>query len=109
MVVTDNPEKLAKAKKNYESFWNKFKDYENKDDKLYASYVEIGGSSVIEDYYWTDNKITPTGLLKWFGSYEGITKVMIHKDKYDQLITMYQNPSTPLEVEGIVVIRNDTV
>lgn len=112
-------ERVALGKKNYEEFWNKMQelasDEEDDDGKLYASYVHLKSGDVVEDYYWSDHEITPTGLLKWFGTYNqnrnhhNVVLVSIHPDKYDKLITMYDNLYEPLEVNGIQVVRNDTI
>ena len=77
----DDEEKKRIAKHNYDRFLTKFQS-ENIEiaPKQIVAYVTLNDGTVLDDYYWTDNEVTPTRVYRWL--MENYNKHSVQRDKW---------------------------
>lgn len=109
-------EKLQKAKQSYEEFLEKMskKVEEEQQDEFLVSYVMKRNNDIVEDYYWSNEDITPTKLYRWILKYNGqhvsreewAASVRIPKELYDTVLEMLdiEEDTGVLEMDDVLIM-----
>lgn len=104
------------AKKNLEEFFKKFEtELEEPKDPLdfIRSYVVKRNGSIVEDFYWTDNIITPTAVLKWIKEYnrsnvkqsEWIVEARLEDRIYKELQKMLEKDIEDIIINDVKIVK----
>lgn len=102
-------EKLALAKKNYETFLNK----EYQPTPLYnynPTTLKLKNGKTILNMHWCDNEITPTRFYRWLTAQQRtdngqIVEVTLDERLFAQLEHMVANKEYPITFGDVIVTK----
>ena len=112
-MMTDE-QKTEVAKKNYALFCERMTTLFNKMTQrpFLKAYVYRRDGHCVEDYYWTDEKLTPSAFYKWLLTYNNgqtavskwVSYVKIPSNMFDYLLTELNVPhADSLNFDGVLV------
>lgn len=116
--MEETTDKTVIAKQNYENFHRKMASLLKEEPKQRISvYVFHNDGTSTEDFYWSDHELTPTGFYKWIKTYnkpntfrtKHIHEVHIPDFLYKRLITMIEQPTENINIDGVVVINKSLI